>query len=772
MAITINVNGTSVGGQQNVQQPQQGMSQSQSTSQQFGQYQPSSQSIMQSSGNPLLTSDAIIQDIRREMATRGVMLVPGTSNFSNMMNSIRMQQRNALFDRIDTGVDAQKRDLDAQRKAALSEVSNRVEAAKHEALLRERDPIRRATITENYDRLLYKELGGVNRLFDDKYSALSASAQSEKNDVEQRLTEAIQRLTEEFSQGNKDSYLSNLRSKYFEAKLRRDDAATEEEAKEASREAVRIQERIQRLISGGVNPAVLRMAGAGVTAVGMLANAAFTSAQISDKMEWGLGLEQASSILSGNAFQAIRQRNAYESQKSSAWWSGGMGATGALGGALLGTAVGGPIGALIGTAIGATVGALGGQLGAYYIGGNRERLREDYRVQAADLWRQEEQRMMQFNELAMLTSGANPYMQFTRNWYINQSQSPLMKGLTGGMFGNQAAPISDALDVFNPYFSGLDLYDLGYTSPEFAQKAAQRIKQRGFVGVDSIRNALYADALERVFSMSSGALGQLSAFDRFGRNNANQDFANLAVTLAALGTTGMQEGAWARSDEFAGYMGQLQSGQRGTFLTVDNARAARQIATGQAIFGDKFGAEAMQGIQAINAQVQNPGQGFTRTLLYDVIQELHPDARGDIAKIQKYMYSDEPGVQNEIQQAFAKRIASIYGSPDTTTGFLAFKEIYGIENPNVLNPLAKQMLGGGLEARGLKTADQEGLVSPMTQGGYTPEVTKKLNIAADNQMSLLLNRMDDMVKISSRLLHVLSQDTNQTLEKAVAILNK
>lgn len=775
MAITINVNGTGVGGSQ---QSQQGATTSQSASQQYGQYQPPSSTSSTPTGgagsSALPSSDAILQDIRREIASRGVMLVPGTSNFSQMMNSIRMQQRNVLAGNIDTGIESQRRDIEAQRRAAITEVSGRVEAAKHEALLKEHDPIRQAQIIDKYDSALFRELRGVDRDFDGRLGELSERAKSEKADVEERLTDAIQRLTEELSQGNKDSYLNNLREKYREAEFRRDNALTEEEAKEASREASKIQERIQRTMEGGVSTRFNRGA-AGIASLAMMGiNTAFDYFHRQDDINWNLGINQASSILSGNAFNAIRQRNQMEIAQTEALASGvGSvvgGGLGLWGGMALG-AKAGSFGGVGGAILGAILGAVGGYAGstagkeiAYY-GFNRPKLRENAQASAADLWRQEEQRMLQFNELAMLTRGENPYMQFTRNWYINQSQDPLLKGLMNGQFGNQTAPIVDAQNAFNQYNSGLDLYDLGYTSPEFAQKAAQRIKQRGFVGIDSISNALYADALERIFSMSAGALGQLSAYDRFGRNNANQDFANLAVTLAGLGTTGMQEGAWARSDEFAGYMSQLQSSQRGTFLTVDNARAARQIATGQAIFGDKFGTEAMQGIQAINTQVQKPGQGFTRTLLYDVIQELYPDTRGDLRKIQMAMY--DPSKQNAIQKAFAKRIASIYGSPDTTTGFLAFKEIYGIENPNVLNPLAKQMLGGGLEAVGLKSADQGGLVTPITQGGYSPDVTKKLNIAADAQMSLLLNNSEQMVKIATDLLRVLSEDTNKTLEKAV-----
>ncbi len=290
-------------------------------------------------------------------------------------------------------------------------------------------------------------------------------------------------------------------------------------------------------------------------------------------------------------------------------------------------------------------------------------------------------------------------------------------------------------DMFTKDYAGLDIYDLGYDKPEFAQSAVGRIKQRGFVDDTSLTNALYADALERVFSLNRNSLGQLSRYDRFG-NEANQDFANLALALANLGTTGMQRGAWARSDEYLGYMTQLAGSQRQTFLTVDSARAGRQIATGQAVFGDQFGEEAMRGIQAINQQVQNPCEGFQKTLLYDVIQELFPDTRGDIMKIREAQY--DPSKQNQIQQAMAKRIESIYGSVDTTQGFLAFQQFYGIDNPNVLKPLVRQMTQrGGLEAEQLPEANQQHLVEPMTQGNYTPQATKDLKALADEQMAIL-----------------------------------
>jgi hypothetical protein len=153
-------------------------------------------------------------------------------------------------------------------------------------------------------------------------------------------------------------------------------------------------------------------------------------------------------------------------------------------------------------------------------------------------------------------------------------------------------------------------------------------------------------------------------------------------------------------------------------------------------------------------------------MLYDVIQELYPDTRGDIRKIREAQY--DPSKQNAIQKAFAQRVQEMYGGADTTSGFLAFEEIYGINNPNVLNPIVKQMTeGGGLEATKLSKANQGELVKPISQGDYTPQVTKELNKTADAQMAELLNYERDLVQISQDLLKIIRQDIKETLNEAV-----
>ena len=82
------------------------------------------------------------------------------------------------------------------------------------------------------------------------------------------------------------------------------------------------------------------------------------------------------------------------------------------------------------------------------------------------------------------------------------------------------------------------------------------------------------------------------------------------------------------------------------------------------------------------------------------------------------------------------------------------------------------MLSGGLEARGLDRASQAELVQPMNSAGYTPEITKNLNIAADNAMNELLGYESSMVEISNKLLEIIRDDMSKTLREAVAELRK
>ena len=731
----------------------------------FDQYKPNASTP---GGAVMPTTDRLVGDIRAEITRRGVMLIPGTQNFNTMMNTLQQQQRSNLMGQIDNQRDARLQDIDKRADSLMDEIKTRVDISRASELAGS-DPLLSKSINDRWDKKLERERTAAGAMFEREEAAVNAETDQQRAEAEQNLTEAIQRLTEELSQGNKDSYLNQLRDKYKEQIWMRDNAATEDEVREHSREAAKIQERMQRAMNPGASQAMMRWLGVAGTVGATAINTGVQLDRNAIQQDY-VGLSMASSILNGNATAAIRQQNALKEQRNTALYSG----IGTAGGALIGAGIGsmfGGVGAVPGWAIGALIGTLAGTgvgtLGSHLA--NRSLFIEDERTQAADLWKQEEQRMMGFNDLVMLTRGGKEDIESVRNYYINSSGEKSMAPIWGRSAIN------------------LDLYDLGYTAPEFAQQVSRRIKQRGFAN-NADENALYADALERVFSMSNGALGQLSAYDRFSsntwfvqsangkirplRNNANRDFTNLAYTLAELGTTGMEEGSWARSDEFAGYMSQLQQQQRSTFLTVDNQRAARQVATGQKIFGDKFGAEAVQGIQQVNSRIQNPGGGFAKTLLYDVIQEVVPETRGRIDLIQQVQYGYlHPEKQNEIQQEYQKRINQIYGGVNTAGGYLANKEIWGIENPNVMMPIVNQLSRkGGLEAQRLNTEHSVKETTSVLTNGYTPKMTQRINAAADEQMKSLLGYQDKMTKIVNNILKRLEDDISKKLDEAVSNL--
>lgn len=761
MSITVNVNGVTGGGSVPPSPPPNTPSNTGGNQSGVGGYiRPDLQQFAPSSGitnNPLPSSDMMVQDIRREMTNRGVVLVPGTSNFSTMMNALRDQQRRSVMSDIDRQYQQQVRTIDQAQDDYQEEMLRRINATREAEI--QKSPWAKDSINQKFDKLIDKESLQANKFFASFVTQAENERDRQKKGAEDNLTDAIKRLTEELSRGNKDSYLNQLREKYRQAIFKRDDAMTEKEAREASREAAKIQERMQRAQGGGRSIGD-RLLGATPAAIGGLFNVAgiyLQGLRLEDQMRWGLPIQMSRAMLGGDPYSAYSQEMNMRQQRIENNWQLGGAGLGAIIGILTSIIATPAVGMLVG-AIASGLGSLGGSQGGYFLGGGREAELEKKRADASSLWNQAEGKIMQFNALAtLLRPNSSGGIGDIRDFLINQS--------------SQRVPDDSSLaNAFIRSSNRLDLYDLGYTSPEFSQQVVNRVKSRGFSEgfIADVEHAIRQDALERYYNMSSNSLGSLSAFDRFGRNNATQDFANLVATLESLGTTGMSNG-YVRGEEFAGYMSQLQSSQRSTFLSVDNARIGRQIATAESRFGKNLGPEVMQGIQSINNQVQNPGGGIFQALLYDIIQELYPDTRGDLRKIRLAQY--DPAKQNEIQKAFAQRLAQIYGGPDTTGGFLAMQGAYGIQNANVLQGLANQMVfGGGLEAKRLKSADVGAMTDIFNKENYTPKATQSIRSATDEHLSVLLQYQEDMVDIAAKILSTVRNDINESLKEVAAEL--
>lgn len=686
------------------------------------------------------TYDRLAQDIRREIASRGVVMVPGSSNFNQFMTSVQQQQRDKAYQAIDEKYDYRFETLHSQRKAEEDAIRQKVESERQSALSGITNPIAIRNINESYDKTLQRRLKSVDDKYESEYQRLEQEQAGEIVEVEKRLADVMRDLIDELKRGNPNSYLGQLRSQHREALWKRDNAETEEEVRAASREAAQIEQKISKAM-GSQN--ILQRFGAGwgtftsIAGVGMNAYQNYLA-------NTGSQIGVLSSAANGDIFAAMEQDLARRKQNSSAWGAGIGGAIGGIGGGV--AAAFGSLG--IGTGAGIAGGAaLGSSIGSWIGSSVFDLMHGDEvnQVKLGSLWSQQEKRLQEYTQLAMMTRGTSIWGNGTGDKNnIDDLRYTLSKMGQKDSFKTEG---------------GLDIYDLGYSSSEASKMIAQRLSQRGFIsGGNNFKRSMTADALEKVFNMSNGSLGQLSSYDRYG-NDANQDFTNLIASLSRMGTLGMSGGQVLRANEFMGYQQQLLESQKSWMMNPDTNFANRQLLAAQSVYGNSLDSRGIQALSRMNEAITNPAEGMTKVMTYDVIQNLFPETKGNLLEIRKKQYSDDPKVRAEIQKAMFNKLTNVYGDVDTTSGYLALSQYTGIQNPYELQKWVNQMKGGLPE---VSEGDIKGSLKGMenyTQSvskdmlKYTDETTiaisdnlSKLKGVADTMLITFKNELNDIVK--------------------------
>lgn len=233
------------------------------------------QGLNQSPGGALPampTYDRMSQDIRREIMNRGVMMVPGSANFNQFMNTVQQQQKDRAYQALDAKYDVRVDRIQQDRRAEEDKIRQDIDAKRHAALANATDSLQIQTINRNFDNVLAKRLGAIDKKYSPLYDQLDNEYAKEKEQLDKDLTQVMRDLVDELKRGNPNSYLGQLRGQYREAIWKRDNAETEEEARAAAREAAEIEQRMTKAM-GRQNP--LQRIGAGwgtftsIAAVGM-----------------------------------------------------------------------------------------------------------------------------------------------------------------------------------------------------------------------------------------------------------------------------------------------------------------------------------------------------------------------------------------------------------------------------------------------------------------------------------------------------------------------
>lgn len=691
-------------------------------------------------GTPAMPSyDRMAQDIRREILNRGVMMVPGSSNFNQFMNTIQQQQRTSGYQAID--------DRYTQRVTATQAYYQQEQEKQLDALEEERrEKLKGATTQSGEDRINARYDNKRQQLLDNiqiqqaqAFTQLQSERDSEKEQLDKDLTQVMKDLVDELKRGNPNSYLGQLRGQYREAIWKRDNAETEEEARAAAREAADIEQRMAKAM-GRQNP--LQRIGAGwgyfasIAGVGMNAYENYLA-------NTGRQIGVLGAAANGDAFGAMEQDLARRKQNYAAWGGGIGGVLGAIGGGV--AAAFGSLG--IGTGAGAAGGAALGSGAGSWIGSSIFELmhgNEVNQVKLGSLWAQQEKRLQEFTQLAMMTKG-------TSMW--------------SGAYANDLDAVRNSLlnklgseDYFTGT-GGINIYDLGYSSEQASKMIAQRLSQRGFIRGNEARRALNADALEKAFNMSNGSLGQLSTYDRYG-NDANQDFTNLVASLNSMNTLGMSNGQTLRANEFMSYQQQLLESQKSWMLNPDSNFASRQLLAAQSVYGNSLDSRGIQAIGRMNEAITHPAEGISKVLTYDVIQNLFPETKGNLLAIRQKQFSDNPEDRAKIQKAMFDKLTSVYGDANTTSGYLALSQYTGIENPYELQRWVSRMQKG---LPGVTKGDIGEKTTPMKD--YTQETSKQMLEYTDNTMKEISKELTGLRGVADTMLSTFKEQLREIVQE-------
>lgn len=210
-------------------------------------------------GGMVPSNDRMIEDVRREMRSRGILVIPGPSQMSQIINQYRQTQSDAISDRISEQYAGKRQELLQRRDLEYEEADAEIERRRkerYEALSpsQRQDPL----ATGQIDYKLQAEREGLYQQIERRYKAkegkLGEEEASERTKAETDLTAAMKDLVKYFKDNegdNPDSYINQLRAQQRELIQKRDNAATEEEAMSASRDLAGVNEKLRNVMSGG-----------------------------------------------------------------------------------------------------------------------------------------------------------------------------------------------------------------------------------------------------------------------------------------------------------------------------------------------------------------------------------------------------------------------------------------------------------------------------------------------------------------------------------------
>ena len=203
----------------------------------------------------LPTDERMIADIRREMQSRGVLLVPGSQGLQQIIGQYRQQLNNQATSQVEERFQPRREALAQKRREELARIDRQLEDFYRPGLESSSEEERRGA-QEALDRDRRLKEAQLNKRIQKEEEALDSEEAVAKSQAEMELTDAIKRLTDALEREAKsspdlpDSYINRLRTQQKALIKERDEAGDESGAIAASKRLAEVNEKLRRAMTG------------------------------------------------------------------------------------------------------------------------------------------------------------------------------------------------------------------------------------------------------------------------------------------------------------------------------------------------------------------------------------------------------------------------------------------------------------------------------------------------------------------------------------------
>lgn len=340
----------------------------------------------------------------------------------------------------------------------------------------------------------------------------------------------------------------------------------------------------------------------------------------------------------------------------------------------------------------------------------------------------------------------------------------LTRNMYGGNIKDARMNMYTNLWNFDPG-TGVDMSEMGLSVPEFAQSAERRISQRG-MSEYGVSEAYYQEALERVFSLNRGSLGDAGRYDRYGMTGT-EAIVDLVQRLERISNSGVSQGNYARVQEYLGIQQDLMSNYMRFSDKPSQMNANRDIAAFASLDGYTVDSRTSGDIKSVQNMLFNPQNDRMKAILYGTVEKAVPEyngqnVRGRVDLIDQILHDEK--YQGIIEKALIEQMTSMYGGFDSPMGYLMIQNmLQGIESPErrkaiwegIQSGKAGEILSSGYEYSNPSGAMNNEAAKKYVKGveGYVSSLSSSVTEMSDavfnatSYLEKIFNKMSNGIKM-------------------------